>query len=149
MQHRLTDPIQVLKFVTAGNSVFTLKSVNTGVHYTFRVTKAPPLPDFPNRPSVYFVSVLVGPDNTRNYLYFGTISGASMLFKMGDKAKVMTGALSVQALMWFWRNLMELHCIRPEVEFYHEGRCGRCGKKLTSPESLELGLGPECANKHN
>ena len=147
MQHQLTDPIQVLKFVTAGKATFTLKSVSTGVHYTFQVTKAPPKPDFPNRTPIYFVSVLVGPDNTKNYMYFGTISGASMLFKMGAKAKVMDGAKSVQALMWFWRNLVEFSVVRSEVKFYHEGRCARCGKKLTTPGSLELGFGHECANK--
>jgi hypothetical protein len=32
-------------------------------------------------------------------------------------------------------------------EVYHEGRCGRCNRKLTVPESIETGLGPECASK--
>ena len=31
------------------------------------------------------------------------------------------------------------------VEVWHEGICGRCGRKLTVPESVERGLGPECA----
>jgi hypothetical protein len=29
---------------------------------------------------------------------------------------------------------------------WHEGRCGRCGRKLTVPESIESGFGPECAS---
>jgi hypothetical protein len=30
---------------------------------------------------------------------------------------------------------------------HHEGRCGRCGRTLTVPESIESGIGPECAKK--
>ena len=27
---------------------------------------------------------------------------------------------------------------------HHEGKCGRCGRKLTTPESCLRGIGPEC-----
>ena len=30
------------------------------------------------------------------------------------------------------------------VEVWHEGCCGKCGKRLTVPSSIENGLGPEC-----
>lgn len=30
------------------------------------------------------------------------------------------------------------------VEIWHEGKCGRCGRQLTVPESIESGFGPEC-----
>src|ERR1019366_4832357 len=30
------------------------------------------------------------------------------------------------------------------LEVWHEGKCGRCGRKLTVPESIERGIGPEC-----
>ena len=33
------------------------------------------------------------------------------------------------------------------VQVWHEGRCGKCGRKLTVPESLTSGLGPECAGR--
>ena len=33
------------------------------------------------------------------------------------------------------------------LEIWHEGRCGRCGRKLTVPSSIESGIGPECASK--
>jgi hypothetical protein len=32
----------------------------------------------------------------------------------------------------------------PNLEIWHEGRCGRCGRKLTVPESIHNGYGPEC-----
>jgi hypothetical protein len=33
------------------------------------------------------------------------------------------------------------------LKVHHEGRCCRCGRKLTVPESIETGLGPECASR--
>jgi hypothetical protein len=33
------------------------------------------------------------------------------------------------------------------VEFWHEGKCCRCGRKLTVPASIASGIGPECATK--
>ena len=32
-------------------------------------------------------------------------------------------------------------------EARHEGRCARCGRALTVPESIDSGFGPECARK--
>lgn len=33
------------------------------------------------------------------------------------------------------------------VHVLHVGKCGRCGRKLTDPESIRYGLGPECRKK--
>jgi len=33
------------------------------------------------------------------------------------------------------------------VEFYHSGNCAKCGRKLTTPESIKNGLGPICFNR--
>ncbi|MGQ4872128.1 MAG: DUF6011 domain-containing protein, partial [Candidatus Thorarchaeota archaeon] len=29
-----------------------------------------------------------------------------------------------------------------KVRIWHEGKCGRCGRRLTVPESIESGYGP-------
>lgn len=34
--------------------------------------------------------------------------------------------------------------IPPSLEVWHEGRCGRCGRALTVPESIASGIGPVC-----
>jgi hypothetical protein len=33
------------------------------------------------------------------------------------------------------------------MELWHEGRCGKCGRALTVPESIESGLGPVCESR--
>ena len=35
------------------------------------------------------------------------------------------------------------------VHVLHVGKCSRCGRKLTDPESIRYGLGPECRKKVN
>jgi hypothetical protein len=51
-------------------------------------------------------------------------------------------AMVTIAFGWAWR-----HPDSDKLEVWHEGRCGRCGRRLTVPESIESGLGPECATK--
>jgi Family of unknown function (DUF6011) len=47
------------------------------------------------------------------------------------------------ALVRVWNDLP-----LPEgYRLHHEGRCGRCGRLLTVPESITSGYGPECV-KH-
>lgn len=46
---------------------------------------------------------------------------------------------------WLWTGHMAQDKELPEqIEVWHEGRCGRCGRRLTVPESIANGLGPEC-----
>jgi len=35
------------------------------------------------------------------------------------------------------------------LEIWHEGRCGRCNRKLTVPASIALGIGPECGQREH
>jgi len=46
---------------------------------------------------------------------------------------------------WVWKRLQARHPFPPSVQFWHEGRCGRCGRLLSNPDSIQRGLGPECA----
>ncbi len=34
-----------------------------------------------------------------------------------------------------------------QLEVWHEGCCGKCGRKLTDAESIARGIGPECYGK--
>jgi len=62
-------------------------------------------------------------------------------------SKVLPDALSYKGFDWFFK-MLKFNVALPEyVQVYHEGRCGRCGRKLTTPASIEAGFGPECINK--
>jgi hypothetical protein len=118
------DTIEARKrFILAGNATFTIVSRKTGTRYTYRVRHKEGKP--------HYVSVLTGPDS---YTYLGEI------FNVGYRPR--TKLPSSFAFMWLWLNLGS-----SRIEFHHAGKCGRCGRELTVPESIESGLGPECAKK--
>lgn len=134
---------QILKFLVAGQAVFTLRSRRTHDHFTYRIMKKAT----PGRPDVFFASVLRGSDE---WSYLGVfepqpanLTGGRVRQTQGSR--VGADAPSFLGLNWFLRNLRVN--ISEQVEFMHVGKCGRCGRALTNPESIESGLGPECANR--
>lgn len=124
-------------FVLAGNATFTLTSRKTGIRFTYKVSAS-------DDGKMHFVSVLTGPDNWTNYKYLGVIVNGQFRFARPEKAKISADAPSAKGFAWLWR-----HIDNPpadQVEIHHEGKCCRCGRKLTVPRSVELGCGPECAD---
>lgn len=66
----------------------------------------------------------------------------------GKKSSVGVGAaVSAEAFVWLWCHLIAVKAFPEGVQLWHEGRCGRCGRTLTDPESCARGLGPICAGK--
>lgn len=135
---RIEDPRAVLRYVLAGNSTFTLVSKRTGERFTFRVRAHEEEPR-------HFVSLLNGPSNEADFVYLGTIFQWNA-FRHGRKSRVSTTAPSAKAFAWFFANLSRGY-LSTTMEFWHEGSCGRCGRKLTVPASVATGLGPECAGR--
>lgn len=141
---RLRTVGAVLDFLFAGNAILTVRSLKTGTRFTYKVKAKKAAPGKP--PALYFVSVLTGPENGSNYRYLGVIYEATKRFKFTLGSHIRPSAPSALGWVWFYDRLLKNHL--PEtVEVWHEGRCGRCARRLTVPESVERGLGPECAGK--
>lgn len=127
------------QFALAGNARFTLVSKRTQTRFTFRVRR--PAEDRP-----WFVSLLTGSDNENSYTFFGTIFPDGS-FRHSRKARISALAPSVAGFDWFWKHVRSadaLDLLPAQVDVHHEGRCGRCGRTLTVPQSIESGFGPEC-----
>ena len=90
---------------------------------------------------MYFVSLLSGPDNENDYSYLGMIRDGRFTLTKASKAGVQ--APSVVAFEYF----MRVPVLHPQMQIRHEGRCGKCGRVLTVPESIDAGIGPECRLK--
>lgn len=153
MQGMITDPKLAKEFILAGNATVTFVSKKSGNRFTYKVKQAPRKEgDNPNN-TLYFVSLLVGQDNENDYSYIGVItryvcpSGSESLnFRTTKASKVNVDAPSVMAMEWVITFLGGRE-VPPMTEIWHSGRCGRCGRTLTVPESLERGLGAECFEK--
>jgi len=125
------------RFLLAGNAYFTIRSVRTGKRFTFRVRAARGADDHR-----HFVGLLTGSDNDGDYTYLGTIFDDGARYSHGRNSSIDRGAPGAVAFAWLWN-----HLDSDGVEFIHSGRCGRCGRRLTVPESVAAGLGPECAGR--
>ena len=138
----LLNPATTVAFLLAGNAHVTFQSRRTGTRFTYRVRQAPARHYDQRRPP-HFVAVLTGSDNENGYSYLGCIYDRTR-YAHGRKSYVAKDAPSAVAFAWVWRKLMagEMH---PELGVWHEGRCGKCGRRLTTPESIAIGLGPTCA----
>jgi len=136
---QLTDPAAIREFVLAGNARITLASRKTGARFTYRVRR----PKDGDGPVSHFVDVLSGPENEADYAYLGHYRDGR--FSHGRKSKVGADAPSARAWRWFDTVVILHRRVPQELEVWHEGRCGRCGRVLTVPESIARGIGPECA----
>lgn len=136
MENRL-DSGDVYRFVMAGDARFTIVSKVTGTRFTYRIRAK-------DDGAIHFVSVLTGPDNDSSYKYLGWIRNGEFVHG-ARRSSISPDAPSAKAFRWFWSRIDRL----PEhlVEVYHMGRCGRCARALTVPESIRSGIGPECAKK--
>lgn len=148
---QLTDTQKIRDFILGGYATFTLVSKRTGERKTFMVTEAPPRN--PNETGGYFVKLLTGPDNTGDYTYL------CFLFKHRDgtyQCKLNSkqwGESAFAAFTWLIRHTVNANQLvvqgrfHEQAEFWHVGRCCRCGRDLTTPESIAAGIGPVCAER--
>jgi hypothetical protein len=127
-----------LRFMFGGNAVFTLRSEKTSTRFTYKIRQK-------DETSPFFVSVLSGQNNERDYQYLGFIPRADRGTLIAG-SKGLPGAKSFKALSWTLSQLSGAR-IPEQLSIFHEGRCCACGRKLTTPESIISGIGPECAKK--
>lgn len=140
----LENPQMVQQYAVAGNSTFTLKSLATGQHYTFRV-RAPERKEGQPEPQIRFVAAMHGSDNENSFKYLGTIYPEGN-YSHGRKSSISQDAPSAKAFRWFWAHV-RADVMPPKCEVMRSNTCCRCGRKLTNPESILSGIGPECAEK--
>lgn len=132
--HRIIDTKEALKFMFAGKSVFTFINTKTGNRFTFKVKQA-------KDSNIFFVSVLTNPDV---YTYIGTCIEGN--YKHGRKSNITKDAQSVKVFE-FMLSRLKTDNLPDFLEVWHEGFCGKCGKRLTVPSSISNGLGPDCIKK--
>ena len=124
-------------YVLGGNCTFTLYSEKTKLRYTFRVRSR-------KNNEWYRVERLYGDDNTKDYRYIGC-------FKL-DRHNLLSTKFdnygpAESQIKYFLNVLYGSLKWPPTMYMYPSGRCARCGRLLTTPESIKMGFGPKCIGK--
>jgi hypothetical protein len=120
--------------VKAGKATITLHSGTTGKHFTYQVKKH-------KDKDLWFVSLMVGTNNDSDFAYLGYFYNDNK-FKRSDKSCRDSSSPSFLAFEYF---LNHIKSVPEKLGVYHSGNCCRCGRTLTTPESIEAGIGPECS----
>ena len=137
-EHLIKDYASIKKFIMAGNAIFTIKNEKTGNRFTYKFKQNQGNPD------VYWVYMLCQSDNTneKSYKFLGGFS-EERKFLHSKAAQIKNNTLGVKSIEWYCKHIY-LEDIPSYVNFYHLSHCGRCGKQLTTPDSIINGFGPEC-----
>lgn len=133
--------IDSMKFALAGKAVFTLTRPD-GKHFTYRVNKK--CADQRGE-AVWFVNLGIGYEDS---IYLGMLGGphpAGPTFRLTGASRMGVDTPSVLTFGQWWCDLLNEG--ESLIRFQHEGKCCVCGRPLTNPESIDAGIGPECASK--
>jgi hypothetical protein len=133
------------EFILGGKAIFTVSNP-TGERYTFRVNRKDAEPGSRYTDPTFFVKLLTGPENSTDYTYLGLLTPAGDV-KLTKASRYTDETKPVRVIRWALRLVFQGASLPAGYAIHHEGRCGRCGRLLTVPESVDSGFGPECAGR--
>jgi hypothetical protein len=142
-------------FLLAGRAIFTLSvpAAFTAAHpnckdrYTFKVVHKAASDKWPE---AWFVNLLSGPDNISDYQPLGKLNPETGAVRLVRSTTMTDESWPVKLVRRVMARAFadQLDAVAEAgFELRHEGRCGRCGRVLTVPESIDTGLGATCAAK--
>ncbi len=129
------------------NGTYTIRNRHTGDYRTFRLRTQKEEARF--APGERILSLLTGSDNENSYTGIGFVRDR----ELRTWSRVAGTQFTTLGQMFM---LVVLNEVAPaklggswqdHYEVMHAGTCVRCNRKLTRPESIESGIGPECASR--
>lgn len=118
------------------DGVITVRNTKRDTHRTFRIRTQKDDAKF--APGRRILSLLTGPDNTRSYTQIAWIEGdGSIRLWAKYQTEHYHNLICILTRIDHWQKC--------GVEYMFAGRCRRCQRPLTRPDSISSGIGPECA----
>jgi hypothetical protein len=136
-EYQIPDYDGMLRFITGGSAIFTIKNEKSGNRFTYKFKQNQ------GDPSVFWVYMLClsNNDDQKSYKFLGGFSQQKGF--LNSQSAQIKGTMGVMAIEWWCKSLL-IKNIPKTVKMYHLSKCGRCGKSLTNPDSIISGFGPEC-----
>jgi hypothetical protein len=145
------------RFVLGGRATITITN-GQGDHFTYRIRKWNPKDRLTGNlnPNItkWFVGVLTDSDNESAYSDLGELDQQTLQLRQPAysgrrRPYVSSEAKSFKVAVWMFAHIAHEQEFTGKSAGYsvrHSGRCGRCARKLTTPESIDTGFGPECSS---
>ena len=131
----------------AGRSRLTLVNTNKGTHVRVKIKEKKEHRNG-NMESTgrFYVYTSILNDGDTGWDYAGTMFKSNANYRLGNSHS--KGSQTDRILAFVSRAINNPSILDEKgVDLHHEGRCCRCGMGLTHPESITLGVGPDCV-KH-
>lgn len=139
-------------FLFAGRATLVAENANTDEHFTFRVGSAES--EWPlgsgQKHITYFLNVKAPggkrwPNGSQSpWRYIGILRKEDGHIKPTGKSEFTKGDKFYDVAAWTVRAVVEGKMLPAGYAIRHAGKCGKCGRELTDPESLDRGIGPDC-----
>jgi len=126
----------VLREKKNNGALFTIKSVDSGKDYTYKIARK----EFKG---TWYTYIMV----ETQYLRFARL-GVFLSGKVIMAKKEVTSP-SANAIAWVLRQVQlgKTALLDEKIELMHSGSCICCGKTLTDATSIEVGLGAVCGGR--
>jgi hypothetical protein len=119
-------------------ATITIVNKITGNRKTFRVKNVVK----GNLIGKQIIELMNGPDNEKNYVGFGFV----------ESNKIKVWSKCQQDFQKFVPVCEHAFGIKEHnfnsLEIHYSANCCKCNRKLTTPESIAMGIGPECAKRN-
>lgn len=137
--HKFTSCDAIYRYCMGEQGVVTLQNPTNLKHHTYLFKKPAELNAFPE--DVRFVYAV---HNGNKLFYVGMIEQDKFRItrasRFGNHTEIVRGAYFIMRMMRDPKTL-------EQMDLYHQGVCCMCGRKLTSPKSIEFGIGPKCRKR--
>ena len=137
------NPLSLPRLFFAGRAVLTFFNPATEKHITVHVKQARDKKDRKVRLPIFFVNISLLGDKEQGMVFAGTIFQDTMTYKPAKN--LIPNSQLAQVFNFVLNAVAHPHLLRTKgISLLHEGRCARCGLRLTTPQSIERGLGDDC-----
>jgi hypothetical protein len=143
IHYELINPIQ---FILSGKAYFICHNIHTNNKYRYKVLQSD------SNKQLYFVSVYIETE----YKYIGIIktelqtddTNSKPTFIYTHKSKLPQQHPAVKGIQYIIEHTQN-NTMPTNMKLYHIGKCGRCGRTLTTKEAIIKGYGSECIKHIN
>jgi len=135
-KHEITAStiLELIQTETTGKGgIFTIKSIKTQKEYSYKINRV-------CYKNIWYSHIFVE-TQYMDFLYLGYYSNGNLILK-GQVNKVPSAIAIAYVISCIEKN--ELKYINERTQFFHLGKCIKCGKPLTDSNSIQAGLGPYC-----
>lgn len=138
-RHKFEDKESLLAYIFGGKAIVTLTNKISNKSHTYYVTRPRDASTFTD--DTYFVYAISIRGDVQKQFYLGMFEKGKFRLTSNSRFKSSTEVvrgIEFLSSMLYDKNKFSL------MDVYHEGCCSKCGRQLTDPKSISIGIGPKC-----